>query len=115
MKEQEKREETVERLQRMARSFRHNQFFDVEAINDAIALLKTQEPHLLTKYDFIDNPKRDKNGNLPVWIEYRTGMCGWRVTSAETMYTGMYAWGRQKYRYWTAKPSDEQRKAVKWE
>jgi len=83
--------------------------------DDAIALLKEYEPRLLTKEDFAGNPRCDKNGNLPVWIEYRSGNCGWTSTSAETMYAGMYAWGRQKYRYWTGKPTKEQMEATPWE
>lgn len=85
---------------------------------DIMELLKKQqpvEPKVLTKADFAENPQCDRNGNLPVWIERRTGYCGWTVTSAETMYTCMYAHGRQKFRYWTGKPTKEQREATPWE
>ena len=85
-----------------------------QTLDKAIALLKAQEPHLLTEDDFIDNPRCDRNGCLPVWVEYRTGHCGWTKTSAETMHIGMFAWGRQKYRYWTDKPTKEQMKEMKW-
>ena len=87
----------------------------VNAMRQAIALLKAQEPHLLAEGDFIDNPRCDRNGCLPVWVEYRTGHCGWTKTSAETMYVGMFSRGRQKYRYWTDKPTMEQMEATPWE
>lgn len=114
------REEIIANMNKMAKiSMEPGVFYimtdkDLETVRECAALLN-QKPHILTKDDFIDNPMCDRNDNLPVWIEYRTGRCGWTQTSAETMIPGMYAYGRQKYRYWTGKPTKELMKEVKWD
>ena len=81
-------------------------------MRDVRALLKAQEPHLLTKDDFNDNPNMDEQGFLPVWREYKDNdiFDGWDCVQ-------IYSIARQGdgCRMWTSKPSDELMKKVKWE
>lgn len=81
---------------------------------DTLALLKTQEARIMTEADFENNPKVDENGNLPCWIEYRplVGIAvpvgGWSNINKE------WVEGYRGRRFWTIRPTDEQRKAVPW-
>lgn len=73
-----------------------------------IALLKAQEPHIITKKDFKNNPSVDENGYLPAYCEKIDRPIGWMA-----IHKG-YIGARKDIRYWTGKPTDEQREAVKW-
>ena len=90
-----------------------NWFYNgLQSAKAALALLKAQEPHLLTKDDFNDNPNMDEQGFLPVWREYKDNdiFDGWDCVQ-------IYSIARQGdgCRMWTSKPSDELMKKVKWE
>ena len=76
---------------------------------DALALLKSQEPRLVSEADF---ENADAYGYLPVWVAYKDGgiICDCITITAITNPDVTC-----DYRFWTSKPSDEQRKAVKWE
>ena len=66
---------------------------------------KAQEPRLVVKEDF---ENADKYGYLPVYVENKDGDMYWDcITDA--------ALGDTVSRFWTAKPTDEQRGAVKWD
>lgn len=75
-------------------------------------------PRLLTAEDFHGNPDLDDGGGLPAWKESRkaTRRSGWAVICygkwlADTAEpAGAYCAAR----YWTARPSDEQREATPW-
>ena len=80
---------------------------------DALELLKAQEPRLLTKEDFSDNENADYRGALPAWIEHKY----------EDVYGGSGYWGSwnvdefdiyDQIRPWTSRPTDEQREATPW-
>ena len=85
---------------------------------DALALLKEKEPKLLTLEEV------EKNEEW-MWVEYVSGYCGWQCPDKEDDYLNMVAWNddtfdRKDYygktwRCWTARTTEEQRKAVKWE
>ncbi len=77
---------------------------------DALALLKEQEPRVMTLEDFENNPSVDQYGCLPCWMEYREEpkWDGWAEATVHTC----VEYGR---RPWTSRPTDEQRQAVKWE
>lgn len=92
--------------------------------NDALALLKRQEPRVLTLEETI------ALCGEPVWVEENTlhGAYGaWGVVKGlHEQYKAVNIggvrfgyWARAKYnitwRCWTARPSDGQRKAVKWD
>ena len=82
-------------------------------LGDAISLLKSQEPRLLTVDDFKDNPDVDICGYLPCWVEPNphndaaTEKPGWGLVSVGQI-GGVY------HRYWTGKPTQEQMEAAKW-
>ena len=95
-----------------------------KAIEDSITLLKAQVPRLLTLQETIES-----YGN-PVWLEENTsqGSCGaWGVIKGfHDKYNAVNIggviftyWPIMKYnkswRCWTARPTEEQRKAPVWD
>lgn len=78
-------------------------------LTDALSMLKAQEPRLITKDDF---KKADAWGTIPAWIEYNPRMVGaehgWAIVDVDVLNSPFK-------RAWTARPTDEQRKAVKWD
>jgi len=121
-------------------------FVRVDILEDAIALLKAQEPRLLT-LDEVTKIGRRESGRTsgedvnPVWLEETTTLLGKTVKTlymvllskpfdfpdaGEEMFYAKYfgtdlddALRPEKYgkrwRCWSAKPSKEQREAVKWD
>jgi hypothetical protein len=72
--------------------------------NDALALLKAQEPRLVEPNDF---ENADDFNWLPAWCEERTGAGYWEMILPDAL-------DEKDVRYWTGRPTDEQREAVKW-
>ena len=70
---------------------------------DALELLKAQEPRLITVEDFKD---ADAYGYIPAWCETKNDLF------CECILIG--ALEEEGCRYWTAKPTDEQRRATPW-
>lgn len=85
---------------------------------DAIALLKAQEPHIVTIADYENNPIVDKDGNLAVWQENRplNGIAyhndGWVILNRNRV-EGWF--NSEMIRFWTSRPTDEQREAIPWQ
>ena len=99
-------------------------YYDVECMEklreNALALLKAQEPRVLTI--------EEATAGDECWFEHRNGACGYalcfiRVASQTveinrimhnpefiTLNSFMKSW-----RCWSYRPTDEQRKAVKWD
>ena len=76
---------------------------------DALALLKAQEPRLVTEADF---DGADECGYLPVWVEDKDDseiICDCITKRAITAPDEDY-----HYRYWTSRPTEEQREATPW-
>lgn len=74
---------------------------------DAFALLKAQEPRVMT-------PEEARNVEV-VWVEDRSTREIYPCIVKNNMNDSkLYKYGVQ-WRCWTAKPTEEQRKAVKWE
>ena len=79
---------------------------------DALALLKAQEPRLLT-YDDFHSGREDDSEAIPCWKEARkkTRRSGWAVIVYGKMLadrdTGVA-------RYWTARPTEEQMQEEAW-
>lgn len=90
----------------------------VLVMRDALALLKAQDPRVVTLDDYENNPNVDKDGNLAVWRESRhfPGIAyhedGWVVLNRNRV-EGWF--NSEAIRFWTSRPTDEQREAVKWE
>lgn len=82
---------------------------------DALALLKAQEPHIVTIADYENNPNVDKDGNLAVWRESRhlNGIAyhndGWVILNRNRV-EGWF--NSEMIRFWTSRPTDEQREAA---
>lgn len=70
---------------------------------------KEKEPYLITPEEFFNHPDRSEQGCLPLWFEEKNGKQGWCFV--------YYLAGNpdDDKRYWTARPTDAQRKAVKWD
>lgn len=89
-----------------------------QTIDKAIALLKAQEPRVMTLGYFDNSPDKDSNGCLVAWVEYRRdeewaeyweGTCDeWSVIRRDDFYSG------ESYRFWTSRPTDERREATPW-
>ena len=89
-----------------------------DAITKAIEALTAQEPRLMTLEYFDNSPDKDSKGCLVAWVEYRRdeewaeyweGTCDeWSVIRRDDFYSG------ESYRFWTSRPSDEQREAIPW-
>lgn len=83
---------------------------------DALEMLKTQEPRVMTAHDW----KASHVAKMPVWIEWSEsakGECadnekvdGWGILNVDE-FTDVLCFGG---RCWTSRPTDEQKKAVKW-
>ena len=80
-----------------------------ERLYDAIALLKAQEPRLVTESDF---DGADEYGYIPVWTEEKDGDMYWECIPKVAITDPD---GIEVFRYWTSRPTDEQRKKVKWD
>lgn len=74
---------------------------------NALSLLKAQEPRLLTEADFVN---ADHYGYIPAWAEEKNGDQFWKIVRVASL--GLE---KKRLRYWTARPTDAQREAVKWE
>lgn len=93
----------------------------LDTIKDA---LKAQEPRVLTLEEVIALKE-----NTPVYIEDSNGYHGWDVyvgidpvdndITTGTPWSSSEYWPQSSYldawRCWTSRPTDKQRKAVKWE
>jgi len=84
---------------------------------DALSLLKAQELRVMTMHDW----ETSYVVKMPVWIEWSEsarGECadcekvdGWAVLNVDEFVDVISFGGR----CWTSRPTDEQRKAVKWD
>ena len=96
--------------------------------SDALALLREQEPRVMT----LEEVKQHDNKNNCVWFELPNNIIAAVFVIQDRTQTGIISpyvnseplifhlyWNNTNYgktwRCWTAKPTDEQRKAVKWD
>jgi hypothetical protein len=86
-----------------------------QLIRDALALLKEQEPRVMT----LDEVIHSKDW---IWYEEKSTHCGWTiVVDCDEKWIGwedltidqLCKYG-ETWRCWSARPTDEQRKAVAW-
>lgn len=86
-----------------------------EMYEEVIALVKAQEPRVMTVDDFIDNPDADSEGFLPVWVEYRRdGEWADYWDDEQDEWSTADGISNDGYRVWTARPTEEQMKATPW-
>lgn len=101
------------------------EFCNEKLIKDAYMLLKPQEPRVMT-LDEVKNLQSLRDG--AVWFEVLSGLfptlpefCMSNITFFVAIpfdsYRGYFdnEYYRKTWRCWTAKPTDKQRKAVKWD
>ena len=126
------REKVIEHLKEIAEYFRgcrsnasfaskaENHFWELQnAASEAAELLKAQEPRLLTIEEI--------TGDGECWFEGINGACGYAdcymcTGSKEvevhriSMKPEYVSWDdfKKKWRCWSYRPTDEQRKAAKW-
>ena len=81
-----------------------------QLITDALELLKAQEPRLITEDDFAN---ADNYGYLPAWVEnhctsemYFECIPIHAITDPDS---------KGEYRFWTSRPTNEQREAIPWQ
>lgn len=79
----------------------------VNTLRKAVELLKEQESHLLIEDDFVN---ADHYGYIPAWTEERNGDQFWKCVTRRSLNCDT-----KRMRYWSNKPTDEQREAVKWD
>lgn len=91
--------------------------------NDALELLKGQEPRVLTledvkafdwDYCYLEEERLPGKGYRAVCGDYALTCITWPCVTSMRIQHGDESYGR-KWRCWSAKPTDEQRKAVKWD
>lgn len=82
----------------------------VEALDEAVQLLRIEAPRLLIVSDF-NAEDADNGGAIPCWKEAKspTRRSGWAVICY-----GKWLADQGVARYWTGKPSDKQREATPW-
>ena len=82
-----------------------------ELKTDALALLKAQEPMVMTLEEFNAHWKTPPQERQPIWEEWKfdNGKGKWKLYGRAT---GGYG---KMWRCWTSRPTDEQREAVPWE
>lgn len=75
---------------------------------DALALLKAQEPRIVTEADF---KNADEAGFIPAWCEEKdTGEVYCECISIGALEDAKFG----HVRFWTFRPTDEQREATPW-
>ena len=101
------------------------QFDYCDEIRAAIAFLKEQEPRVMTKSEAISYPEKQNafsdSDKAPLYVEYKKPQPYFvKWVTADSVYSWMndielsLDYGKE-YRFWTSRPTDEQRKAVKWD
>lgn len=83
----------------------------VPMLRGALALLKAQEPRVLTLDEFMAHWKLPPQERPPIWEEWKIdkGKGSWKLYGRAT---GGYG---TLWRSWSARPTDEQREAVPWD
>ena len=94
-----------------------------EALDMAIALLKEQEPRVMTldevkafdwDYCYLEEERLTGKEYRAVCGDYALICITWPCIASMRIQHGDDSYGK-KWRCWSAKPTDEQRQAVKWE
>lgn len=95
----------------------------LELLNDALSLLKAQEPRVMTMEELSELPI-----DTPVFCEENNDECGWNVFygideekdvcfcgfKASADYYSLEEYG-ESWRCWTSRPADSERKNTPWE
>ena len=93
--------------------------------DDALALLKAQQPHVLTLEEvedaldtvvWVDRPQIENSSDKYALISAYSHKSGWGVLKFVdgSTWHWMYKQYGKNLRFWSARPTDEERKAVAW-
>ena len=66
------------------------------------------KPQIITKDYFIDNPELDDDGYIAAYAESMECDIGWVIISKK------YIGARSDVRYWTGKPTQEEKQETPW-
>ncbi len=97
---------------------------DIAMMRDTIALLKAQEPRVMTPEEVIalpdyavvwleDNDKSDVISGIVNYV-WKNHLCSFTVIDMREVHADIASYGTD-WRCWTAYPTYKQREAVKWE
>lgn len=75
---------------------------------DSIALLKEQEPRVMTPEEYKALAEKPKEERDPVWEEWPGLESTWEIPNQA------YGGYGTSWRCWTSRPTDEQREAIPW-
>ncbi len=134
MTEQEKRDNVIKELQESIADAvypdRPRKFImSLKLAEDALAILKAQEPRVMTWQEIIDTAtqmpfiwleSKEKHDRVFQSILFKTWLWDSMATIITVMTQGWLFVGHQvdydkTWRCWTSRPTDAQREAVKWE
>ena len=111
-------QEAISKLEYLISSYVGREEID-QTCYELLDYLHDQEPRVMTLEYFDNSPDKDSKGCLVAWVEYRRdeewaeyweGTCDeWSVIRRDDFYSG------ESYRFWTSRPTDEQKEKVKWE
>lgn len=76
----------------------------------ALEFLKEQEPRIITEEDFENSAIASDAGEIPCWVESRE----FDETFPCIILRDNFAEDHTGERYWTSRPTNEQRRAAKW-
>ena len=95
----------------------------MQIISEAIALLKEQEPRVMTldevkafdwDYCYLEEERLPGKEYRSVCGDYALTCITWPCIASMRIQHGDDSYGK-KWRCWSARPTDEQRQAVKWD
>lgn len=87
----------------------YNDIFIRGIADDALELLKEQEPHVMTLEEWIRTPEPADGECMCYEIKDK----GLQAMLVKAFDGGRHLYGKA-FRCWTSRPTDEQRKAAKW-
>lgn len=80
----------------------------IDAVREAIAFLKAQEPRVMTLEEYKALAEKPKEERDPVWEEWPGLESTWAIPNQA------YGGYGTSWRCWTSRPTDEQREAEPW-
>jgi len=104
------REKVIKGLERFIRDFKPfcGNKADWQRVEDTLALLKAQEPRVMTLEEYKALAEKPKKERDPVWEEWSDMESTWAIPNQA------YGGYGTSWRCWTSRPTDEQREKEPW-
>lgn len=80
-----------------------------KVIDDIAALLKAQEPRVMTLDEYRTIAEKRAEERVPVWLEWRGGSGRWTIPERAYAVYGV------SWRCWTSRPDEKRRAETPWE